>query len=108
MARTKGQTKPVKTVESAERRAARIAREERARRVQVGLGLVVVGGTVVAATVLAVTRSIPWPVAVGLTLLALFRGYALRRELRRESDPETPAEPNAKPGRRARLFAAGR
>lgn len=67
----------------AEEAAHKAARQEKIQRVQLVLGMIVVVGTVLASIVLSLLHQIHPAAAVGLTLLALFRGWVLKRELRR-------------------------
>lgn len=68
----------------AEAAARKSARQEKMQRVQLVLGIVFVIGTVAASLVLALLHQIHPAAAVGLTLLALFRGWILKREIKQQ------------------------
>lgn len=89
MKRRSGRTSPRKISEA--ERAARAARDAKVMRVQVALGYTIVGMSVIGGLLMCVfprlfgmTQSNP-AVVIGLALLAGFRLFALRREMRAQA-----------------------
>ena len=60
------------------------AQQARLYRFQTAVGYGIVGLSVIGAIVLCLMGQLPAPVAVGVSLLALFRFFALKRELKRQ------------------------